>query len=116
MIFDISRLDSDPLIRDMMVGAMRLYHKDFPSGLKHPPNVGHGECPQSPIARTHCFVQDLSELGLTVEAGRLLYKINPEFAGFIHGDTDQDYIDAIKGWIVFQQLKTEVENRAASDA
>lgn len=113
---EIGRINSDPLIRGMLVQAARLFHRDFPAGLKHPT-----KCPRQPFSlagvrgRTHCFLEDLTILGITVADSRFIYntyRINPEFADFVHGDEDQDYVDAIIGWLTYSDMREEVSANA----
>lgn len=99
LTFDISRLDTDPLLQSDMVNGLRLFMEDYPGGIRHP--EGH------PLKGT-CEVCRLVKLGMLQERGRKVV-INPQFAPMVMGKSDQAYIDAIKGWIAYTTMVDEVD-------
>lgn len=96
MNFDISLLDTDPLVRGDMVNGLRLFHEDYPAGIRFRAALGSVGVPGL-----------LGMTMLVIKNQKVI--INPEFAPFIKGKHDQSYVDAIKGWVAYSSMVDEVD-------
>lgn len=98
LIFDISRLDTDPLLQSDMVNGLRLFVEDYPAGIRYPGAL------RSVFGRISLLI----DMGmLNVHGGKVV--VNPQFAPMIMGRSDYAYINAIKGWVAYTTIVDEVE-------